>query len=200
MRSALAFTTRTAVATEVLVPTEVVKEPAAIVLVIVPPTELVTTTVTVQVDACGINVPAARVKEPEPGVAVATAPLQPVVKTEEGVALTKPVGYRSVNSDVSVAETSAWVLVMVIVSKAVPPELMEPTEKLLAIVGLDWVTVSMSAAVHVWFTQEGDEFVLVTLEGGEITAVLVTWVCAWAIVAPKANRKENITSPAMRRT
>ena len=200
VRSALAVTTRTAVATEVLVPTEVVKEPAAIVLVIVPPNELVTTTVTVQVDACGINVLAARVKEPEPGVAVATAPLQPQVKTEEGGALTKPDGYRSVNSDVSVAETSAWVLVMVIVNKAVPPALIELTEKLFAMVGLDWATVSMSAAVHVWFTQDGDEFVFVTLEGGEITAVLVTWVWAWATVALKTNRKENATSPAMRRT
>lgn len=174
VRSALAVTTRTAVATEVLVPTEVVKEPAAMVLVIVPPTELVTTTVVVQVDACGINVPEASVKEPEPGVAVATAPLQPVVKTEEGVALTKPVGYKSVNRDVSVAETSAWVLVMVIVNNAVPPELIDPIEKLLEIAGLDWTTVSISAAVHVWFTQDGEEFVFVTLEGGEMTAVLVT--------------------------
>ena len=137
VRSALEVTTRTAVAAEALVPTEVVKEPTAIVLVTVPPTELVTTTVTVQVEACGINVPAGRVKEPELGVAVATAPLQPLVRTEEGVALTKPAGYRSVNNDVSVAETSAWVLVMVIVNNAVPPELIDPTEKLLEIVGID---------------------------------------------------------------
>ena len=92
VRSALAFTARTAVATEVLVPPEVVKEPAAIVLVIVPPTELVTTTVTVQVDACGINVLAGRVKEPAPGVATATPALQPLVKTDEGVALRSPAG------------------------------------------------------------------------------------------------------------
>lgn len=88
---------------------------------------------------------------------------------------------------------------MVIVNKAVPPALMEPTEKLLEIIGLDWATLSISAEVHVWFTQDGDEFVFVTLEGGEMIAVFVTWVCA-RTVAPERNRKENITSPTMRRT
>lgn len=74
-----------------LVPTEVVNEPGAIVLVTVPPTELVTTTVMVQVDACGIKVPRGSVKEPVFGVAVAPR-LQPLVMTDAGVALTRPVG------------------------------------------------------------------------------------------------------------
>ena len=55
----------------------------------------------------------------------------------------------SVNANVKVVETSAWVLVMVMVSKAVPPALMEPTEKFLETIGLDWATASMSAAVQV---------------------------------------------------
>jgi hypothetical protein len=67
---------------------------------------------------------------------------------------------------------------MEIVSKAVPPALMVPSEKVFEIVGLDGETVSMSAAVQVPAKQEGAEFVLVTLAGGEITAVLVT--CVWA--------------------
>ena len=82
----------TAETVDELVPTEVVSEPGAIVLVTVPLSELVTTTEMVQVDACGIKVPAGRVKEPSPGVAVATPALQPVVVTDDGVALTKPVG------------------------------------------------------------------------------------------------------------
>ena len=75
-----------------LVPTEVVNEPGAMVLVTVPPIELVTTTVMVQVDACGIKVPIGRVREPVLGVAVAMPELQPEVRTDEGVALTRPVG------------------------------------------------------------------------------------------------------------
>jgi hypothetical protein len=81
----------TALTVAELVPAEVVKEPDGMVLVTVPPTELVTTTVTVQVDACGIRVPIASVKEPVLGVAVAPT-LQPAVVTDEGVALTRPVG------------------------------------------------------------------------------------------------------------
>ena len=75
-----------------LVPTEVVNEPGAMVLVTVPPIELVTTTVMVQVDACGIKVPTGRVREPVLGVAVAMLELQPEVRTDEGVALTRLVG------------------------------------------------------------------------------------------------------------
>ena len=63
---------------------------------------------------------------------------------------------------------------MEIVSSAVPPALIVLGEKLLEIVGLDSATVSVSAAVQVWLTHDKDEFVLVTLRGGEMTAVLVT--------------------------
>ena len=65
---------------------------------------------------------------------------------------------------------------MVIVRSAVPPALIEPKEKLLDTVGLERETVSMSAAVQVPALQDAAELVLVTLAGGEITAVLVTWV------------------------
>ena len=41
-------------------------------------------------------------------------------------------------------------------------------------------TVSTSAAVQVPEAQEGEELVLVTLTGGEMTPELVTCVCAWA--------------------
>lgn len=67
-------------------------------------------------------------------------------------------------------------MVMEIVSKAVPPALMVLSEKVFEIVGLDGETVSMSAAVQVPAKQEGAEFVLVTLAGGEMMAVLVTCV------------------------
>ena len=51
-------------------------------------------------------------------------------------------------------------------------------EKVFEMVGLDGETTSISAAVHVPARQEGAELVLVTLTGGEMTAVLVTCVCA----------------------
>jgi hypothetical protein len=62
------------------------------------------------------------------------------------------------------------------VSKAVPPALIELSEKLFETVGREVETVSISAAVQVPAVHDGDELVLVTLEGGEMTAVLVTWV------------------------
>jgi hypothetical protein len=65
---------------------------------------------------------------------------------------------------------------MVMVSKAVPPALIALGEKVFEMVGLDGETVSMSAAVQVPAVQEGAEFVLVTLAGGEMMAVLVTCV------------------------
>ncbi len=49
-KSALARTIKPALTVAVLVPTDVVREPAGIVLVMLPETELVTTTVTVQLD------------------------------------------------------------------------------------------------------------------------------------------------------
>jgi hypothetical protein len=80
----------------------------------------------------------------------------------------------SVNAALSVAETSAWVLTIEIVNSAVPPAIMLLGEKLLEIVGGDRPTVSVSAAVQVPATQDNEEFVFVTLSGGEMTAVFVT--------------------------
>ena len=81
-----------AVAVKALVPSDVVSEPGAMVLVNVPPSELVTTTVMVQVEACGIKVPEGRDSEPAPGAADAAPALQPVVVTDGVPALTNPVG------------------------------------------------------------------------------------------------------------
>lgn len=50
---------------------------------------------------------------------------------------------------VSVADTNACVLDIEIVKRAVPPTLMELSEKLFEIVGLDRPTVSVSADVQV---------------------------------------------------
>ena len=86
------LTTRTAVDALALVPRFVVKEPALMVLVTVPPSELVTTTETVQVDAGGINVALGSVTESELGAAVAAPAIQPVVTADDGNALTKPDG------------------------------------------------------------------------------------------------------------
>jgi len=85
-------TTRTAVDAFALVPTFVVKEPASMVLVAVPLSELVTTTEMVQVDAGGISVALGSVRKPVLGLAVATPALQPVVAKDDGDALTKPAG------------------------------------------------------------------------------------------------------------
>ena len=74
------------------------------------------------------------------------------------------------------ADVNAWLLVIAMVSKAVPPALMVVVEKFLEIVGRDGETISASATVHVPAEQKG--FILVTLTGGEMTAVLVTCVCA----------------------
>ena len=74
------------------------------------------------------------------------------------------------------ADVNAWLLVIAMVSKAVPPALIVVGEKVFEMVGLDGETVSISAAVQVPARQA--ELVLVTLTGGEMTAVLVTCVCA----------------------
>ena len=63
---------------------------------------------------------------------------------------------------------------MVMVSKAVPPALMVLGEKVFEMVGGEGETVSISAAVQVPAVHEAEEFVLVTLAGGEMMAVLVT--------------------------
>ena len=92
VKSALELTPRTAVTVAELVPTEVVKEPEAIVFVTVPATELVTTAVSVQLEAWGINVPTGSVKDPAPATADTNPALQPVVVVTAGVVLTSPAG------------------------------------------------------------------------------------------------------------
>ena len=105
VRSATDTTLRTAVAVRELVPTEVVNEPDGMVLVRVPDTELVTTVVTVQLDAGGTTVPDDRVNVPILAVAAAVPELQLVEATD--VALTSPTGYMSVNNAETVADASA---------------------------------------------------------------------------------------------
>ena len=79
-----------------------------------------------------------------------------------------------------------------IVKSVVPPEFMVLAEKLFETSGLDVPTVSVSVNVHVWLMHEGEEFVLVTLTGGEIIAVFVTWVWACAPNATKTHRNEKV--------
>lgn len=99
--------------------------------------------------------------------------LQLVCATD--VALTKFDGYWSINGAERVADASAWVLVIVIVSSAVPPALMVLTEKLLETVGLDDDTASVSEAEQIPAAEhEEDAFVLLTLEGGVIDTALLT--------------------------
>ncbi|MBC7610347.1 MAG: hypothetical protein H7228_12395 [Polaromonas sp.] len=65
---------------------------------------------------------------------------------------------------------------MVIVNSAVPLVLIVATEKLLAIVGLEGETASISAAeqIPVPTVQEAEALVLDTLTGGAIDATLFT--------------------------
>lgn len=86
------FTPSVAVAVVEFVPTEVVREPEAIVFVTVPKIELVTTAVKVQVDPGGITVPTGNVKDPARATAETSPALQPVVVVTEGLELTRPVG------------------------------------------------------------------------------------------------------------
>ena len=95
------------------------------------------------------------------------------------MALTRPTGYASVNNADTVVDVSAWVFVILIVSSAVPLTLIVDIEKLLAIVGLEGETVSISAAEQTPATvQETDALVLETLTGGAMDATLLT--CVWA--------------------
>lgn len=168
-------TLKTAVAVLVLVPSAVVNEPEGTVFVTVPREELVTTAVTVHVAPGGMTVPDESVNVPAPGVAPTTPPTQ-LVAAAGVAAFTRPDGYTSVNSAVSVAETNAWVFVMLIVRTALPPAGIDATEKLLEIVGEEGETVSVSVAEQTPEPQAG--LVLVTLAGGVMDATLLTCVCA----------------------
>lgn len=97
------------------------------------------------------------------------------------------------------ADTNACVFEIVMVNKVVPPALMELSEKLFETVGREGETVSTSAAVQVPAVQDTDEFVLVTLAGGEITAVLVTCVWAWATDTLKNKSHASADMPATRK-
>ena len=72
------------------------------------------------------------------------------------------------------ADTRAWVLEIVMVSRTVPPAFIELREKLFKTIGREDETVSISAAVQVPAEQDAEELVFVTLVGGEMIAVLVT--------------------------
>ena len=69
-------------------------------------------------------------------------------------------------------------MVNVITNSDVPLGKIAAGEKVFVTTGLLRLTVSISATVHVPDTQPGAPLLFVTLEGGEITAVLVTCVCA----------------------
>lgn len=171
-RSDDGVTVSCAVVTDELVPTEVEREPAGMVFVTVPPTTLVTTTVAVQTDAGGINVPAANVKVPSPTVAV-TVPKQLVWTFGTG-AFTTPNGYESVKTDASVADVNACVLMIEIVNNDVPPAMMRLGLNVLVTTGGEVFTGSESADKHPAAVQPATKFVLTTPLGAEMTAVLVT--------------------------
>ncbi|MDO9406218.1 MAG: hypothetical protein Q7T87_19485 [Polaromonas sp.] len=101
----------------------------------------------------------------------------------------------------TVADTSACVLVIVMLSSAVPPALIDGVENVLEMVGRDVVTVSVSPAEQTPATvQEPDVLVLVTLGGGVIVAILVTWVWARAIELIDRNRNAKAASTSIRQT
>lgn len=84
---------------------------------------------------------------------------------------------------------------MVMVSSAVPPALMELTEKVLETVGLDGETVSISEAEQTPATvQEAETLVLETLAGGVMDATLLTCVCASTVGEKKRAKKHRTTS------
>ena len=190
LKSALPLTIKVADAAVLLLPTDVVKDPAAMVLVKVPEVELVTTTVTVQDELGGMTEPAAKVTALCPIVAVAVPGLQLVKALEEK--LTSPAGvtgYASINAEDNVAPTKACVLVIVIVNRAVPPAAILAGKKLLEINGREGVTESTSETEQTPPVHPDATLVFVTLLGGEITAVLVTCVCPIATDTPNPSRQ-----------
>lgn len=80
-------------------------------------------------------------------------------------------------TELKVAETNLLVLVKVMDNKEVPPAGMDAGLNVLDTVGRLAVTVSKSLAVQVPSTQDKALFVLVTLGGGVIEAVLV--IAVW---------------------
>lgn len=117
-------------------------------------------------------VPMATVRVPCPAFAASTGDKQVLAGLGVG-AFTKPAGYTSVNRELNVAVANLWVLVKVITNKEVPPALIELGVKVLETCGKLATTASRSATVQVPAEQPGAAFVLVTVGGAEIEAVLV---------------------------
>lgn len=98
------------------------------------------------------------------------------------------------------ADTSWCVLVNVITNSVVPPALIAVGVNDLETVGRLGVIVSISAAVQVPVLQPAPLPVLVTPDGTEINAVLVTCVCANAgnckLIRKRNSHKPLISMPA----
>ena len=174
-KSAAGFTMSVAVIKLALAPTEVVKEPAGMVLASCGVLVEVTTADTEQLALGAISVPAASDSCVPPGAAVGAGPVQ-VVAASGVAALNKPAGYSSTKAGLKVAVVNLCVFVKVMTSSEVPPASMVLGLNVLDTVGKLALTVSISAAVQVPAVQPAAELVLVTPSGGEIEAVLVTWV------------------------
>ena len=127
-------TARVALAGAALLPLEVTKAPAGMVLRYEPAAADVTSTVKVQLPLAGIERPAGNVTEEAPATATG-APTPPQVVTALGAAaITTPAGKLSASGDVSVA-TATPVLFNVTVSVETPLTLILFGAKALAIVG-----------------------------------------------------------------
>lgn len=196
-KSAAGFTTSVAVTKLGLAPTEVVKEPAGMVLATCGVEVEVTTADTEQLALGAISVPVASDNCVPPGAATGAGPLQ-VLATSGVAALNKPVGYSSTKAALKVAVVNLCVFVKVMTSSEVPPALIVLGLNVLDTVGKLAVTVSISAAVQVPAAQPAAELVLVTPSGGDIEAVLVTWVCANAACGmPNAANKPIANTSAL---
>lgn len=165
-------TLNVALPTFVFAPTVVVSDPIGIEFVTVPDTVLVTTVVTVQRELGGMTVPIGKVRVPKPVLTDGTPTAQLVDATE--LKLTRPAGYASVNTPDNVADVSACVLVIVIVSRAVPPARIEPGLKALVMIGGEAVTASVSVAKQTPLAATHKGLVLATLIGGVMVATLTT--------------------------
>lgn len=78
---------------------------------------------------------------------------------------------------------------IVIVRRLVPPAAILAGKKLFEINGLDGVTASESVAEQTPLVQPAAVLVFVTLDGGEITAVLVICVCPVATETPNPSKQ-----------
>jgi hypothetical protein len=140
---------------------------APVVLFLVPALVLCTLTVTVQ-EALAARVPAVKLTEPDPAVAVAVPPqelLRPL-----GVATTRPAGRVSVNAT-PVRPVPAFGFVMVKVSEVVPfRAMLDPPNALVMVGGLAAATVTV--AVEVFPVPPSFEFTVTLLF---FTPAVVPW-------------------------